>query len=279
MGGCHLFRNKRGMYPIVVDREIFPAFKRLAIAGLKNKGLGKITQIHRDILDAIALVGERETYRGDKSKLAFRFSVSDALRELGHKELHNHTWFVNKLKDLARATLEIKVKLPTGREVIINTILQKVVYWKGREDEDLEPGECLAVCSEEFTALFLEDYLLYVEPEVIRAIFELRHEFLKLAVRYVLPHDEVFKKARTLIKEICSEVNKELIWKYKQLLKTHADYLKRHFGIKLKQTSSDLLVEYKRNLELIAIDYRLKRSMEFGLEVHKERPPFFIVCF
>lgn len=279
MRGYHLFRNKKRMYPIAVDREIFPTFKRLAIAGLKTKGLGKITQTHRDILDAIALVGKRVSYHGDKKRLAFRFFVSDALRELGHNKLHNHAWLVNKLKELVRTTLEIEVKLPTRREIIINTILQKVAYWKERKDEDLEPGECLVVCSKEFTTLFLEDYLLYVEPEVIKAIFNLRHEFLKLAVRYILPHDEVFKKAKTLIKEICPNADKKLTWKYKQLLETHADYLNQHFGIKLKQTSSGLLIEYQRNLELVAIDYRLERPIEFVLEVYKEILPIITVLF
>lgn len=257
MRGCHVFKNKKRMYPIAVDREIFPMFKKLAIADLKIKGLEKITQTHRDILDAIALVGKRIPYHGDKKRLAFRFFVSDALRELGHNELHNHAWLVNKLKELARTTLEIEVKLPTRRGIIISTILQKVAYWEERKDENLEPGECLAVCSEEFTALLLEDYLLYAKPEVIRAILNLKHEFLKLAVRYILTHEKVFKKAETLIKEICPDADRRLTWKYKQLLETHADYLNQHFGIKLKQTPSDLLIEYKKDPKLIAIDYNL----------------------
>ncbi|MEM5800988.1 MAG: hypothetical protein QXD54_05460 [Candidatus Aenigmatarchaeota archaeon] len=254
-----MFKNKKRMYPITVDREIFPKFKRiqLAVADLKIKGLEQITQTHRDILDAIALVGKRIPYHGDKKRLAFRFFVSDALRELGHNELHNHAWLVNKLKELARTTLEIEVKLPTRRGIIISTILQKVAYWEERKDENLEPGECLAVCSEEFTVLLLEDYLLYAKPEVIRAILNLDHEFLKLAVRYILTQEKVFKKVGTLIKEICPDADRRLTWKYKQLLETHADFLNQHFGIKLKQTPSDLLIEYKKDPKLIAIDYNL----------------------
>lgn len=256
MRGYHVFKNKKRMYPIAVDREIFPMFKKLAIADLKIKGLEKITQTHRDILDAIALVGKRVPYRGDKSRLAFRFLISEALRELGHNELHNHAWLVSKLEELVSTTLRIEIQLPTRRGIIISAILQKVVRWEERKDEDLKPGECLAVCSEEFTALLLEDYLLYAKPEVIKAILNLKHEFLKLAVRYILTDKKVFKKAETLIREICPEADKRLTWKYKQLLETHANYLNQHFGIKLKQTSSGLLIEYQRDPKFIAIDYK-----------------------
>lgn len=261
-----VFQGKKCMYPVCTDRFIFPVFKNEKITSIKYK-VEQISQVHRDILDAIALVGKRGKYKGDANRIAIVFSLSDVLKTLGHKKADNHTWLIKKLKDLLNTTLEVEYKFKSGRQIVISKILQKVAYSekyvKDNSKHLFGQGKLfLIVFSEEFTDLITYDYILFANHEIIKAIINIpkKHEFLKIFVRYILTHEQINMKLPDIIRKLGLQVNDRLLKKYKQQIKSYSEYLEKHFSIKIVCKDHEIYVFYKKDKNKIAIDFNIDKE-------------------
>lgn len=257
-----VFQGKKCMYPVCTDRFIFPVFHNEKLISIKYK-VEQISQVHRDILDAIAIAGKKGKYRGDHNRIAIIFSLPDVLRLLGHKHINNHAWLIKKLKDLFSTKIEVEYKFQSGKQVMISNILQRVAYSEKFIRENHKKnlfGEgklFLVVFSEEFTDLIKQDYIVFARPEIVKAILGIpkRHEFLKILVRYILTHEQINMKLTDLIKRMNLQINERLLKKYKQQIKSHAEYLEQNFAIKVVSKNNELYIFYKKDKNKIAIDF------------------------
>lgn len=223
-----------------------------------------LSQTHRDILDAIASVGIRGKYKGDPYRIAILFSQSEVLKMLGHKHKNNHKWLIEKLKEIASVSLEIKYRTKNYKYFAVANVIDKIAYSEKLKREDHKKhwfGDgrlFMIVFSEDFTELFRNDYVIYAKQEVIKAIINISNHFVKSAVRYILTNEQVNLEFSQLLTHLgLQNVADRTKRKYKAELKAHADYLQEHFSITVKEKEDKLYIFYKKDKSKIAIDYEI----------------------
>lgn len=264
-----VFKDKKEMYAISVDRTLFlPIPEKLKdlpeveLPSLKKEEVKiemGINQAHRDILDAFIVAGKKVR---SGQRVAVLANLSDVLRVLGHKTMNNHRWLKEKLENMRKTPMKI-VRLHDGRNIIVTSIVQKFAYSEKYKKEECKHlfgmGDLfLVVFSEEFTSLMLDDFLLHMKPETIKAIINLpkRVEFLKLAVRYILTHEKINMKLEDLLRHLNITISDRTLRYYKLTIKKYVDYLKQHFNITVVRKDNDIYLFYKKDPRFIVIDYQ-----------------------
>lgn len=262
------FNQKRKLYPICTYRlpmfALFPEHAHEEVISGSVKMSKPLSQTHRDILDAIAAVGIRGKYKGDPYRVAILFSQSEVFKILGHKYKKNHKWLTEQLKEIANVSLEIKYKTKNYKYFAVANIIDKIAYSEKLKREDHKKhwfGDgrlFMIVFSEDFTALFQNDYVIYAKQEVIKAIIDIKNQFVKSAVRYILTHEQVNLEFSQLLTHLGLQNTAERTKrKYKSELIAYADYLQQHFGITVKKKDNHIYIFYKKDKSKVAIDYNI----------------------
>jgi len=222
-----------------------------------------LSQTHRDILEAIAVVGERGIRKNTNGQIAYLFNIRDVLKFLGQESgSKNHAWFKSKLKEMATILLEIK----NDKLYMVGHILDKFFYTdeykRQRNPNDRRKffgndNMFMVVLSEEFSNLFRQDYIVWTKKETVKAIIDIKYEFVKALVRYCMTHEKVNMNFETILKYMGYEdEDRKTKYKLKKQLIEFADYLSCHFGIYVKEKDGDLFIFYEKNPNIVAIDYQ-----------------------
>lgn len=222
-----------------------------------------LSQTHRDILEAIAVVGERGIRKNTNGQIAYVFSVSDVLKFMGQESgTKNHAWFKSKLKEMGMILLEIK----NEKIYMVGHILDKFFYTdehkrqRNKNDKRKLFGNdnlFMVVFSEEFSNLFRQDYVVWIKKETVKAIIDIKYDFVKALVRYCMTHEKVNMCFEGILKYMGYEnEDRRIKHKLKKQLIEYSDYLSCHFGIYIKDKNGELYIFYEKNPNIVAIDYQ-----------------------
>lgn len=222
-----------------------------------------LSQTHRDILEAIAVVGERGIRKNTNGQIAYVFSVSDVLKFMGQESgTKNHAWFKSKLKEMGMILLEIK----NDKIYMVGHIVDKFFYTdehkkrKNKNDKRKLFGNgdlFMVVLSEEFSNLFRQDYVVWTKKETVKAIIDIKYDFVKALVRYCMTHEKVNMCFESILKYMGYEnEDRRIRYKLKKQLIEYSDYLSCHFGIYIKDKNGELYIFYEKNPNIVAIDYQ-----------------------
>ncbi|WP_460181739.1 hypothetical protein [Thermodesulfovibrio sp. TK110] len=254
----NVFADKKRLMPKSIDRLAVFTKKQEHFTIYGSYKLSKpLSQTDRDIFDAIAATGVHGEKDGQK---AYLFDFSEVLRFLGHKNHANDTWLKEKLKSLAEIVLTIK----TERYEIIGHIVSHVIV--SYKPKNLPKNQsrfrqgylALIVFSKEFSKLYEKDYIIWATPKIVKAIIDLPHDFLKAIVRFCLTHEEINMTLESILELIgYSGIQKRYYRKIRKTLIEYAEYFWENFAIKVvKNNSNGVIILYKKNSKLIAIDYK-----------------------
>lgn len=255
-------KNKESLLPKIVSRlPIFSGITQVDTIHGAVKISRPINQKHLDILESIMVIGEKGTYKEDPTRLAVAFCIPELLKFLGHNKADNHTWLFSKLRDLERTEFEITIN-SSKRFFKEISIIDKFSYSEVLECENHkkhffgEGKKLIIVFTKEFTEIFNQDHIIYTSRDVIKAITKIKHDFIKMTVRYCLTHKNLNLTFQNLLAHLgLSSIALSTKKKYKRLLKKYSEYLERNFGIQIDNTSKALKIFYETDRKLVLIKY------------------------
>lgn len=252
-----VFLDKRKRLPCIADRiPLFCKKKEIKTAFGSVKVSKPLSQTDRDILDAIAATGEHGNKNGQK---AYCFDPVAVLAFLGHKKKDNHTWLKSTLEEMAQITMTIKT---TNFEMIGHIIDYVLIDYREKEVPEYlkrfgKAYNWLLVFSKEFTEIYEKDYIVWAKPETIKAIIDMKSEFLKTLVRFCLTHEQI----NMLFEDILiytgyTDITRSYKKKLKKQLIDAKTYLKEHFGIDVIIKDKKIFIFYRKNRNIVALDYQ-----------------------
>lgn len=258
------FDGKRKLYPRSMSR--LPLFCKVLSAKTKAgkieimKGQ-ELTQTHRDILEAIATVGKRGTYK-DGIRQFYVFTIYDVLKFLGFSNYSGdaYKWLKEKLSEIRSVNVEIKYEDKYGKYTLIGGIIDQFGNSKVKREKENPTtfGEKYfgVEFSEAFSKLSKQDIIVWAKPEITKAIVNMKYDFLKAMVRFCLTHEQINMNLGDLLKHMGLKIADRTKRKFKALLIKEQEYLKQHFGISIVKKGKELFIFYKKNPEMIALDYQ-----------------------
>jgi len=189
-----------------------------------------LSQIHRDILDIIFSQGilkpiEKQAY--------VEFSMYDLLKRMGRpyngrKGKQNYEWIKDKIKDLKRVSIELKINFGEnlGHEAIFGMV--------DRADYSEKRKKFIILFSRTYLQMFQKDVLVnynYYLPQIIN----IKDDTIKAFVRYIICNDYINNSLENILKEL--EIKKEYmsIRNFNSIKKKIKEYprLKEIFNIKI----------------------------------------------
>lgn len=258
------FDGKRKLYPRSTSR--LPLFCRVLSSTTKAgeikilKGQ-ELTQTHRDLLEAIATIGKRGTYK-DGIRQFYVFTPYDVLKFLGFSNYSGdaYKWLKEKLSEIRSVNVELKYEDKYGKYKLIGGIIDQFGYCKIKREKENPTtyGETYfgVVFSEAFSILSKQDIIVWAKPEITKAIVDMKYDFLKAVVRFCLTHEQVNMNFEDLLKHMGLKIADRTKRKFKALLIAEQEYLKQHFGISVVKKGKEILIFYKKNPDAIALDYQ-----------------------
>jgi hypothetical protein len=147
----------------------------------------RLTQVHRDLLDAIFISTREPTWLTDGALLLV-FDLRDVQRLIGTS--HNHTWVIELLDDMIRTVVVIDDK--RRRWVPHKGLVREHSYT--RDSAPRRPGQKQArlyavTLAPEFARLWREDLLVFA-PSLVPRVLMLRHAVCRALARMILTHRE-----------------------------------------------------------------------------------------
>lgn len=260
------FQNKEDLLPICLTR--LPVFSNSTQANTIHgtvKLSRSLSQKDLDILESIMAIGEKGQYKDDPERLAVAFCIPELLRFLGHKRADNHTWLFSKLRELENIEFEIKInssnKFFKGTSIIEKYEYSEVLECDNHKKHFFGKGKKLIIVfTKEFTEIYNKDSIIYTSRDVIRAITEIKHNFIKMAVRYCLTHEKLNLTFSNLLAHLgLSNIAVSTKKKYKLLLKMYSEYVYKNFRILIENKRDSFCLFYNKDRKLIAIDFNGNR--------------------
>lgn len=210
----------------------------------------ELTQTHKDILDSmmVCAVHKGKTLDG---RIIVVFDMQEILKFLGHKQTNNHKWIIEKLHDLMTTVIKLEFRKDNTVYKIHSTIVNKFGYSKKYKKENIKKGTfgdgCLfaVVFSEEYSKIYEQDIILYLNKETVKAIVDISKEFTKTVVRFCLTHKQCNMKFDDILYYLGYEnISDRHKRRLKEELLNHKEYLCKNFNIALKQNENDLTIFY-----------------------------------
>ena len=161
----------------------------------------RLTQVHRDLLDAI-FTSARAPMWLDDGAMVLIFDLRDAQRLL--LTSHNHTWIRNLLDDMLRTVIEIDDS--RHRWVIHQGLLREHRYTRepASRRRGQKAGALYAVTlSPSFARLWREDLLVHA-PSLVPRVLALRHAVNRALARMLLTHREASLSLNDALRHIAA---------------------------------------------------------------------------
>lgn len=208
----------------------------------------RITQMHRDVLDAIIL----NTYKAGEGKSgnhAILFSLRQVLKTLGHKKLFNQAWLQKELDEMQSSLFLISDK--DNNRGITFSILTASGYSK-EPNREVDGGFTVADGKNyyyfiEFNPYYLKfldiDTAIFLKNrEILEKIINLKGGAAKALVRYCLSQNKLNKDLEEVLMEL-KILNNDISRREKNIIikqiKDIKENLKQEFGIRIKQMKSN----------------------------------------
>lgn len=255
-----VFQGKRRLLPRSVCR--LPVFcsqnQTKTTYGTVEVMSGNLTQTHRDILEAIAVVGKRGEYK-DGTRTFYVFTPYEVLKFLGHRHLKHHKWLIQKLADMRSVNIQFTYLTQRHQITMVGGILDYFAWSSKLKRPKKRPtafGEnyFVIVFSEPFSSIFRQDMIIYTKPEVVKAIIQIPSDQVKALVRFVLSHEQLYMSLDDLLRHMGLILSDRTRRKLAKKLQDFSEYLLTHFGIRIVQ-KDQLFIVYKKNPDIVAIDY------------------------
>lgn len=206
----------------------------------KVKELGiPLTELHRDILDAILL--SKKKYRETPKGFQVLFCLSDVYKILNHRISKNK--IKDKIQELRATTYFLQDPNDAFKYFDFNILNENEItgieYKKGK---GILAGKTnyyyIATIDHKFLDFENFDLQIYMNDEITKKIIELESANNKHLVRFCLSHDQINKDLDEVLTEIGiidDMMSKQLKYKIKKEILSDKDMLFNNFHIEIKK--------------------------------------------
>ncbi len=201
----------------------------------------KISQIHRDILNAIVL-NSIQIGIGKNGNIAVLFSQRQVLKTLGHNNLSNHAWLQKKLDEM-QSSLFLISDADNNCGITFSILLASGYSKEPIKEVDGGFGKNSYYYFIEFNPYYLKfadiDVALFLKnKEILKRIIEIKSGILKALIWYCLSQNKLNKDLIEILNEL-NVINNGITKRRKNIiikqLKDNKEYLKKEFGIEIKK--------------------------------------------
>lgn len=258
------YENKKKMYPRVTAR--LPLFLNVMSSETKNGKLEilkgqELTQTHRDILEAIAIAGKKANYQDGRA--CYVFTPYDVLKVMGHSDIKNHKWFIQKLAEIKSVNVKLSYEDKLRKLYIVGGIIDMFGYTKIKRNKKAKSsfGDTYfaVVFSDIFTKLLRQDIIVWTHPEITKHIIKLRYDFLKAVIRFCFTHEQINMSFDNLLKNmgIYNKIADRTKRKFRQMLQMSQEELQK-VGITITKKDGELYIFYRKNPNRVMLDYQVE---------------------